>query len=305
MIASFKAPDFFVIGAQKAGTTTLHDRLVKCDLVNLPVTKETHFFSDDDNYGKGLEWYARQFPPSDTFIKRGEIAPDYLFSQSAPARILSVNPRPDIICLFRQPLERAYSNYLMAVRNGHEQLSFSDALLAESERVAGGPRQRALYSYLGRSLYGEQVQRYFETLPDARYLFLKFEDFIDAGELGVRTLREICDFIGVFPCAEEIDYTIKSNLASRPRSSFLRDQLYRPSRLKRVLRLLIPSHDLRARIAYRLDRLNQRPADKQPMGPVPASVVTRLIGDLELLEQLIKTDLSHWKDRISNHNARK
>lgn len=304
MIASFRTPDFYVIGAQKAGTTTLHDRLVKCPLVNLPATKETHFFSDDDNYAKGRDWYARQFPPSEGFSKRGEIAPDYLFSTSAPARIFSVNPKPDIVCLFRQPLERAYSNYLMAVRNGYESLSFRDALLAENGRIQQGPRQRALYSYLGRSLYGKQLTRYLETLPEARYCFLKFEDFTDTGETGRTTYRDLCGFLGVAPCAEAVDFASKSNVASRPRSAFLRNQLYKSSPLKAVLRRLIPSQDLRARIAYRVDRFNQKPIKKQPMGHVPNSVIAHLLEDLELLQSQTGLDLTTWKDSITSHSSR-
>ena len=289
-------PDFFVIGAQKAGTTTLHDRLLKCHLVNLPVIKETHFFSDDEKYQRGLDWYFRQFPRDQSFTKRGEIAPDYLFSIQAPGRIRALTPKPDIIVIFRNPLERAYSHYLMAVRNGHENLSFHDALLAEQKSgTSPDPRSRSLHSYLGRSLYGEQLRRYLDTLPNARYLFLKFEDFTDEGEIGVRTYRRLCKFIGVPKCAAGTDITAKSNVASQPRFPLLRNLLYKPSTLKRVLRICIPSYDLRARIAQRLDLLNQRPIEKQPMGPIPGFVLTRLIDDLDLLQRLTQLDLQHWK----------
>jgi hypothetical protein len=303
--SGFRAPDFFVIGAQKAGTTTLHDRLVDCPLVNLPITKETHFFSDDEVFAKGIDWYERQFPVADGYLKRGEITPDYLFSRSAASRICAVNPKPDIICLFRQPLERAYSNYLMAVRNGYEQLSFSDALEAESERALASPRDRALFSYQGRSLYGEQLSRYLELLPEARYRFFTFEEFTDEGEAGKACFEEICNFIGVASCGEQVDFSIKSNPASKPRSGFLRNQLYGPSPIKRLLRLLIPSQDLRARIAYRLDRLNQTPIKKTPMGNVPESVIERLVSDLGVLEELTKLDLAHWKKSIVSHNQKK
>ncbi len=300
-----RVPDFFVVGAQKAGTTTLHDRLAECTPINLPFTKETHFFSDDDNYAKGLGWYLRQYPAGQDFTRRGEIAPDYLFSPAAPARIRAVNPAPDIVCLFRQPLERAYSNYLMAVRNGYETLAFSDALAAEEERAATSPRHRALYSYLGRSLYGQQVRRYQDTLPEARYLFLKFEDFTDPDGQGQQTFEEICRFIGLDPRLVEVDYEAKSNVASQPRSTFLRNQLYQASRIKRVLRLLIPSRDLRARIAYRLDRLNQRPIEKPPIGRVPDRIIEKLLADLDLLQALTGLDLTPWKDGISAHNQGK
>jgi hypothetical protein len=193
----------------------------------------------------------------------------------------------------------------MAVRNGYEHLSFSDALEAESERTQASSRGRALYSYLGRSLYGEQLSHYLEQLPQARYRYYTFEDFIDEGEVGRACFKSICDFIGIAACSEQINFAIKSNLASRPRSAFLRNQLYGRSPLKRLLRLLLPSQDLRARIAYRLDRLNQSPVKKTPMGKVPESVLEKLTKDLDLLEGLTKLDLTHWKNSIINHNQRK
>lgn len=300
MISHRSPPNFFVIGAQKAGTTTLHDRLAKCNLVNLPDTKETHFFSNNENYRRGLDWYFKQFPSSNTFVKRGEVAPDYLFSEQAPARIKSLTLNPDILCIFRNPIDRAYSHYLMAVRNGYEQLSFHDALLAEQERLSGNdPRNRALYGYLGRSLYAKQLTHYLDVLPDARYFFLKFEDFTDDGPIGLYTYQKICGFIGVSGCAHTADISLKSNVASRPRSGLLRNLLYSPSAIKRILRLLIPTYDLRARIAHRLDKLNQRPITKQPIGQVPSEIIDHLLNDLDLLQTLTNLDLTSWKDGIS------
>lgn len=301
-----RPPDFFVVGAQKSGTTTLHDQLAKCELVNLPITKETHYFSDDNNYTRGLDWYYKQFPSSTSFIKRGEVAPDYLFSEQAPARIKSLTSTPEIICLFRNPIERAHSNYLMAVRNGYETLTFYDALLAEGERISNGDiKNLQLFSYLGRSLYGKQISHYLKILPDAKYLFTKFEDFTSKGSIGHETHQRICDFIGLPQCLPEFDLSTKSNAVSKPRSSFLRNQLYNPSWAKRTLRLLIPSYDLRARIAYKLDKLNQRPILKSPIGNVPSETINRLLDDLEIFQRLTDIDITNWKIGISSHNQRK
>ncbi|MCU7842298.1 MAG: sulfotransferase domain-containing protein [Candidatus Thiodiazotropha sp. (ex Monitilora ramsayi)] len=306
MIKPDRLPDFYVIGTQKAGTTTLHDRLSNCNLVNLPDTKETHFFSDDSNYMRGVEWYIKQFPPTTQSIIRGEIAPDYLFSIDAPSRIHELTPTPNIIAIFRNPLERAHSNYLMAVRNGYENMNFHEALSAEASRIStGGSRERQLFSYLGRSLYADQLKHFHAKLPKANYLYLKFEDFTDTGAAGVATYRKICDFIGVPECAEGIDLQAKSNVASQPRSTFLRDQLYNPSLFKRILRFLIPSRDLRSKIAYRLDIMNQRPVSKSEISSVPEFVIARLIDDLEQLQLFTNLDLTHWKDRISRHNQGK
>lgn len=289
-----RMPIFFVVGAQKAGTTTLHQRLLECSDVSLPITKETHFFSSDEAYNRGVRWYQKQFASKSDNAILGEVAPDYLFSKSAPERIKKWVSDPRFIFIFRHPVHRALSNYRMAVRNGYEKLPFRQALLEEARRMESGDATKiSLFGYMSRGMYSRQVERYFETFPKGKFLFIKFDDFIKPGEEGQMVFRQICDFIGVKMCGD-VDLDKKANVASMARSSLLRNFLYQPSRLKHLLRILVPSYDLRARIAYYLDRLNQRPIEVQVVADVPKQLLIDISQDIKKLQQLTKLDLEDW-----------
>jgi len=85
-----KLPSFFVVGAQKAGTTTLHNWLNQQPGFCLPKTKETHFFSDPSRYARGLQWYINQYHECEQTDIYGEIYPDYGFYPDAAGRIKNV-----------------------------------------------------------------------------------------------------------------------------------------------------------------------------------------------------------------------
>jgi hypothetical protein len=80
---SNRSPSFFVVGAQKAGTTTIHQWLSRQPDVCLPAIKETHFFSHRDRFEKGTAWYLAQFEGGGTDRIRGEIDPDYAFIEES------------------------------------------------------------------------------------------------------------------------------------------------------------------------------------------------------------------------------
>ena len=153
------------IGTPKSGTTTLHYWLFRqADLV-LPKGKETHFFSRDDRYAQGIAWYLSRFAQTNVHHVVGEVDPDYLYFEKAPERIRRHIESPKIIMVFRNPVDRAYSHYLMSVRRGHEKLSFSEALRAESARLkTGNPIHKQHLSYLSRGFYMDQVKRYLTDL---------------------------------------------------------------------------------------------------------------------------------------------
>ncbi|MBU2482884.1 MAG: sulfotransferase, partial [Proteobacteria bacterium] len=74
-----RKPDFLIIGAQKAGTTTLHDWLITQSQLSLPNIKETHFFSKENRFEKGYNWYIKQFDMTSDKKIIGEVDPDYIF----------------------------------------------------------------------------------------------------------------------------------------------------------------------------------------------------------------------------------
>jgi hypothetical protein len=276
-----KLPEFFVLGAQKAGTTTLHDLLSRHPDICLPRIKETHYFSDEQRFSRGLDWYFHQFQcKNQRSAIVGEIDPDYMYFEHAPLRIRTVVERPKLIFILRHPLERAYSHYLMSVRRGYENLSFLDALEAETKRLASDCNQHAInhQSYLSRGLYSRQIALFKKTFPDSQYLFIKFDDMISQ-ITGQNIFNEICLFIGVRAKHATIILDKKSNQASLPRFLFLRDFLYKQSYWRKALGKLISSKDVKLRIALLLDKLNQRPDTslRLPTDHVIPLEITRLI----------------------------
>lgn len=296
-------PDFFVLGAQKAGTTALHDWLVQQPDICLPTIKETHYFSHDDRYRLGLDWYQRQFPancPPDTV--RGEVDPEYMFYGRAAERIRVLNPNPKFIFLLRQPLERAYSQYLMSVRRGYEDLSFAQALSAESARLADDTDGHAMdhQSYLARGLYSRQIRHYREMFPASQFLFIKFDDLINK-EGGLDIYTSICRFLGINSSPALAVRDKKSNQASTPRSIWLRDQLYQRGKLRKFIGGLIPSKDIKMRLGIWLDKINQQPAEN--LGRVTdytlsADILKIIREEIAVIEIVTGLTCSDWIERL-------
>jgi hypothetical protein len=176
-------PAFLLVGAQRAGTTSLFYSLRRHPHVARPATKEVHFF--DDQYWRGVDWYRSFFATSaERRLARlrggdlvaGEATPYYLFHPAVPERVAATIPSVRLVVLLRNPVDRAYSHYRKMRRMSLERLSFEDALDAEEERLAGeeerllaDPRYRSnhhrRHAYVGRGLYADQLERWLTHLP--------------------------------------------------------------------------------------------------------------------------------------------
>ncbi len=190
-------PDFIIIGAQRAGTTSLHRYLKDHPQVGPSWRKEVHYF--DRFYERGLDWYLAHFPRRGKFPIVGEASPFYVFDPRVPGRIEeTLGDRVRFIVMLRNPVDRAYSMYQMKVRRDLEELSFEEALATEDERLAQSddpvsPPWRH-HSYLRRSLYAEQLERWYQRFPRDRFHVIKSEDFYARPE---RILHETYEFLGV------------------------------------------------------------------------------------------------------------
>lgn len=198
-------PDFLVIGAQKAGTTSLHTYLCAHPEVMPSFTKEVHYF--DQNFHRGTGWYRSHFRRGPSGAVGGEATPYYLFHPLAPERASGVAPGCRLIALLRDPVDRAFSHYNHAKARGAETLDFEPALAAEPERLAG-EEDRLLadptyssfshqhHSYLARGFYADQLERWFERFDRERILVLSAEDLFAEPE---RVLHEAQRFLGLAP----------------------------------------------------------------------------------------------------------
>ncbi|MAT96908.1 MAG: hypothetical protein CL608_07180 [Anaerolineaceae bacterium] len=290
-------PSFFVIGAQKSGTTTLHQWLKNEPKICLPNHKETHFFSKNEHYAKGISWYIEQFPDSSQKEIVGEIDPDYLFFPHVPSRIRTYYKSPKFICILRHPLKRAYSHYLMTVQRCSEQLSFPEALDAEAKR--SNPEDSFFmnhHSYLSRGMYYSQINRFQRIFPESRFLYIKFDDLFHPSTCEATYFR-ICNFIGFQPIKSRFDLTKRYNRASQVRSPFLSRLVHSQNAAKTVASLFIRSEHFKFRIAYLVDSLNKRPYHSIPdrwQGEIPPSIKDVIHSEVTKTAELTNLDLSDW-----------
>lgn len=196
---------FLVVGAQKAGTTALHEFLAAHPEIGMPEIKEPHWFDDDANFGPGASerTYHARFPTRPGIRIFGEATPAYCHVPAAAARIQRYAPGMKLVMLVRDPIERAFSHYRM-VRDVFraEPLPFEAAVAAERGRLAlaGGDTSRGSpfrrHAYVARGRYAEQLARLRRSFPAEQILLLRTEELQQHHD---RTLRTLHEFLGVSP----------------------------------------------------------------------------------------------------------
>jgi len=180
-------PNFFIVGTPKAGTTSLYNYLRRTPGVYMSPMKEPRYFTTIDLVEvtamppvRGRAEYLRLFQGAKDAVAIGEASVTYLRDPETPRRIREVVPGARIIMLLRDPVERAFSDYLMHVREGWQTLSFQEALRTEL--------------YFEHGFYAEQVKRYLDAFGPDRVKILLFEEFIQDPKGAV---SEVLRFLGV------------------------------------------------------------------------------------------------------------
>lgn len=194
-------PDFYIIGAAKCGTTSLYDYLSYHPDVFSAFGKELHYF--EELHSRGINWYKVCFPTKfekffhtnfshQKFIT-GEATPRYIDNPHVPKRIKSVTPNAKFILMLRNPIDRAFSHYIMLKNNkikDLEPLTFEDAIEKEQERIeeefhkmeinsAYHSEDYYLYGYLDRGIYVKKLEKWFEYFSPDQFLIINSEDFFN------------------------------------------------------------------------------------------------------------------------------
>ena len=177
-------PEVYLIGAQKAGTTTLAYLLSQHPNICVAKNKEPHFFTG--NSYKDLAWYQKQFPNYENAVCI-DASTSYSFAplsvknsymtkkcfHNIPQRIYSINPQAKFIYLLRDPVERTYSGYWHSFNTGREYRSFEEVI-------------RNDYFYLDVSNYYGQLTLWLEYFPLDSFLFILFEDLKKNPEMLIK-----------------------------------------------------------------------------------------------------------------------
>jgi hypothetical protein len=199
-------PEFLVIGAQRAGTTSLFQWLDAHPAVLMSRPKEVHYF--DLQHHRGRRWYRSHFPRARRGVLRGEATPYYLYHPLVPGRVRAELPDARLVVLLRDPAERAHSQFRHERRLGFESLEdFEEALAGEEGRLSGEAERLARdpsaesyahnhHGYLDRGRYAAQLERWFEHFPREQVHVLFSEElFAEPG----RVLGELAGFLGLDP----------------------------------------------------------------------------------------------------------
>ncbi len=312
MISIDNKPDFFLVGAAKAGTTSLYNYLDQHPDIYMSPVKEPNFFSTDinvddfcstyrkntflenDNYFndrplKPLQLafirkkgqYDALFEPAGRNKIKGEASTSYLFSQVAAKNIYGCNPNAKIIIIIRNPVERIFSHYLMALRYGFTHLSFKKALEKDMQHPDKGWGKSELFVELG--MYYEQIKRYFDIFSADKVKIFLFDELKNAPE---RLMSACFEFLEV----KNISFKSFSehNKALVPGHSRMNTFLVKTG-AKNVIKSLV-SENMKKRLK------NIFYNEKFPvMSDFEKVYVKKLYAEnVTKTAELINKDLSHW-----------
>jgi hypothetical protein len=247
--------DFIVIGAQKAGTTSLFEYAREHPEISAPPGKEAPYFTDCAQRRRGWQAYLRQhFGRCDPRTKWGTFTPQYMWGATAtreagradpetgastvPARIHALLPAVRLIAILRDPIERAISHHAMAVMNRHEHREVNASLRAElaPDALRAARSSPSDYDgYVPRGEYGRILQGYYSVFPSEQILVV-YTDELERDPGGV--MRRMFAFLGL----RDTDF-VPTNLGT----------VYRPSSTRRRLPGLTSANI--GRLAERLLRM--------------------------------------------------
>lgn len=294
-------PNFLIIGAAKSGTTTLYDWLTQHPQIYMSSVKETNFFAlentDPDifqdtvhqgylkTFKTTLTEYREQFTGVENEVAIGEASPSYLYYPQAASKIKHYLPDVKLIAVLRNPVERAYSNFVHHLRDNLETTAdFAEALELEPERIERNWWWG--FHYLNAGFYSVQLKRYLAQFDKERIKIYLFEDLTNNPDA---IARDIWQFLQVDEI--ELPNSDRQNVTGVPKNRFFYNFLTRKNLLKEPLKLVIPQ-PIRDRFVTKLkNKTLQKP---QLSLEIRSQLIDAYREEIEQLQTLIDRDLSSW-----------
>lgn len=226
--------DFFGIGAPRSGTSWIAKCLDEHPELAIPI-KETHHFSRDDEYRKGLSFYEERILSMYRGEGRvGEFCPNYLGVEKCAERLYSYNSDASLVAILRNPIDRAFSHFLFEAR--HEQINKDKGILhyLQSRR-----------EYLMHGYYFKGIQRFLDVGYSRDQILIIFYEDIDSDPM--QAYRKILEHLRVDPDFLPPSMLKKVNPTRIPRSSLIErifdffDKLLKSPKIFSLRRFIVKS----------------------------------------------------------------
>ena len=291
-------PNFLVIGANKAGTTSLHNYLNQHPEIYMSPVKEPMFFSLEGkridrskpflkNAINNLEDYQALFKEVSKQKAIGESSTSYLSAGQAPERIKKYIPNVKLIAIIRHPAERAYSNYIMHLGLGMETIPDFGKAIKKAKQI-GSDNYLKVWRYTRLGFYYEQLKRYFEIFDRNQIKIYLYEDWNNNPD---KVIKDIFKFLEVDE-AFIPDMSVKYHISNTYRKQFLRKSLDKtPNVVKNLIKQVTPPA-LRSRLVKQVERKNPVKPHLDP--EVRKFLIDNYREDILQLQNLINMDLSIW-----------
>ena len=297
---SHNKPNFLLVGAAKSGTTSLFNYLTQHSDIYIPEVKECRFFSQLPKNYKGLG--AEFFPNSGITDERvyfnlfsghedkvcGDMSNDYLYYYEKSIKNIKkyLGNEIKIVIVLRNPIDRAYSNYMHHIRDGWENISFEQALDDENRRIE--ENWGWSYHYVKTGMYYYQVKAYLDNFRQTKIYFfeeLKFKDSL---------LKDLCAFLEV-RFTKELKDNKEYNVSGYPRNKLIHNFFNKDNAIKKIIKPVVNSILPKGSIQKVVSNIQNKNLKKVSMKNDTRERLKNVFeDDIKKLSNLIEMDLSHW-----------
>lgn len=292
----------FLVGAQKAATTSLYDWISQHPEICAPMSmKDFPYFAKDDFYAQGSSVLTQEYEKCkdevniNTFLQ-GSVS--YMFYPYSIKRIFEYNPESKLILVLRNPKDRAISAHRYFVKMQKETEPFEKAIELEDERMQSNDfRIKSDLAYLNHGLYGQQLQHIYNIFPRNQVLVLLYDDLKIRPE---EITRKAYSFLGV--SVDFIPEFVVKNKTGTIRSPWFQKVIFGKNRLRTFLVSCInPIFPLHKRTKLRLKLREWNTNTESDLDEnLSEDTLEKLRGyfeeDINLLEELTGFKLDAWKN---------
>jgi Sulfotransferase domain len=270
-------PNLIVIGAQKCGTSGLHFYLGLHPEVSVSEPKELNFFIAERNWPRGLDWYRSRLDP-DAAV-RVDASPNYTAypqHKEVPERMAATLPDARLVYIVRDPIERIAAHWVHNYSKGRHHGALAETILKPKT------------SYIDRSRYAMQLDRFLALYPREQLLVLENEDL---RHRRAETLRKVFEFAGADPSFKDRRFASERHKTKRKtRLTGLGERIERRRGESERSELSTKAWAV-ARGYWPLGLRIERPRVREAL---PDDVLELLREDARRLEELTGRDFHHW-----------